>query len=190
MPLRYKLFKRGMFFSHANAGQERFACFEFCGGPNKSPAAKILSALCDMILDPETTGRDHLLVLHLKYGSSVAGWPLALTASLHVSLVLAFCRLWRLLVHFFDQYPWLLAPAFDPDVEPEEKNRCLQAFLALPKGSPQLDPGLARKVRELVEEPEDLREGSLHDLLQAMFVRAVMTSTFVERQFKDLTSWT
>ena len=120
MPLHYKLFKRGMFFSHANAGQERFACFEFCGGPNKSPAAKILSALCDMILDPETTGRDHLLVLHLKYGSSVAGWPLALTTSLHISLVLAFCRLWRLLVHFFDQYPWLLAPAFDPDVEPEE----------------------------------------------------------------------
>ena len=121
MPLHYKLFKRGMFFSHAKAGQERFACFEFCGGPNKNPAAKILSALSDMILDPETTGRDNLLVLHLKYGSSVAGWPLALTTSLHVSLVLAFCRLWRLLVYFFDQYPWLLAPAFDPDVEPEKK---------------------------------------------------------------------
>ena len=190
MPLHYKLFKRGMFFSHAEAGQERFACFEFCGGPNKNPAAKILSALSDMILDPETTGRGNLLALHSKYGSSVAGWPLALTTSLHGSLVLAFCGLWRLLVHFFDQYPWLLAPAFDPDVEPEEKNRCLQAFLALPKGSPQLDPGLTRKVRELVEEPEDLREGSLHDLLQAMFVRAVMTSTFVERIFRHLTGWT
>ena len=67
---------------------------------------------------------------------------------------------------------------------------CIARFLAIPKGSKRLDPGLGRKVRDLVETPEDMKAQPLYDTLCTAFMRSVVTSTAVERAFRSLTGWT
>ena len=49
---------------------------------------------------------------------------------------------------------------------------------------------MGRKLREIANSVDDLKEPALRDFLTKVFERVVMTSTFVERVFKDLTSWT
>jgi hypothetical protein len=193
MVLHWRLFKRGVWFNHMQGQDEakrRFACFEFCRGPAANPASKVLTAIGMMMFDPDGEGRPHLKLLHSKYGNTTAELPLALLEELHGTLVLSFARLWRLLFYYFLFYPWLLAPALDPTMPEEERWDCLRKFLAIPKGSRKLDPSLGRKLRELVDDLDDLLEPTLHDFLQAVFERVVVTSTFVERIFKDLTCWT
>jgi hypothetical protein len=190
MVLHYRLFKRGVCFNHMRGGDEdkRFACFEFCRGPTSNPAAKTLTSLASMIFAPDVSG--DLKLLRTRYGRHASEWPLAVLTALHVSVVVAFARLWRLLFYHFQHYPWLLAPAFDPDVAEEDQRACGRKFLAIDKGSKQLDPGLGRRLREIVDTEEQLFGRDLRDFMETLFKRLVVTSTFVERIFKDLTLWT
>eukprot|EP00973_Karenia_brevis_P092295 12411703-Karenia_brevis.AAC.1 len=152
MPLHYRLFKRGTFYNRIQARpqqDQRFACFEFCSGTSKNPAAKLLCTITDMLLDPMTAGREALQLIFWKFGSELTDWPLVLLASLHISLTLSFARVWRLMVWHFKQYPWLLAPGFDPSLPEDKRIECLKKFIALPRGSAKLDPGLGRKLRDL-----------------------------------------
>ena len=193
MVLHYRLFKRGSFFSHSKDKHEeksRVGCFEFCRGPADSPASKMLTGFAAMLLDPDVEGRQYLTLLHSQFGPDSDEWPLELLTCLHITLVLAFTRAWRLLVYFFRHYPWPLAPCFDPGLSQEQREEHMNKFLAVPKGSPLLDPGCGRKLREAVDSVQDLLEPTLFEFMQVMFTRLVMTSTFVERLFKDLTTWT
>ena len=192
MPLHYRLFKRGTWYNRMQSRLEadrRFGCFDFCCGPARNPAAKVLTCISNMLLLPEASGRVDLKLVFLKYGS-LADWPEALVVALHTSLVMAFCRLWRLLVWHFDCYPWLLAPGYDPRATAEQRDKAFEDFLSLPRGSEKLDPGAGRKLRELVRTPADLMQATLHDFMRTLFERVVVTSTFVERVFKDLAQWT
>ena len=171
--------------------QVRMSCFEFCRGSDQNPVATILDALGSIIFDPDNEGRQHLRLLHFRYGSSSCEWPPALLQELHMTCVVAFARLWRLMFVFFQRYPWKLARIFDDMSTPEQVRKCLDAFLALPKGSSFLDPGLGRKLREIVNSSADLLDNkTLFLMLKTMFLRVVVTSTFVERVFRDLTNWT
>ena len=122
------------------------SCFEFCRGPTNSPVAKILSTFGGMLFDADGEGREALLLLYTRYGPT-SEWPLALTAELQGALVCDFSQLWRTMFVVFQSYPWRLAPAFDPESSEEEGDRCLTAFLEIPKGPRILDSGLAREVR-------------------------------------------
>ena len=109
MPLHYRLFKRGIFYNHMQAKpheEQRFACFECCD-MRRSPAVKSLAAIALMMYSPVDSHFAKLLLL--KYGDDSSTWPLAMCVALHVSLVLAYARLWRLLVFYFEQYPWKVA---------------------------------------------------------------------------------
>ena len=171
--------------------QVRMSCFEFCRGPEQNPVATILDALGSIIFDPDHEGRKNLRLLHFRYGSSSSQWPPDLLQELHMTCVVAFARLWRLMFVFFLCYPWKLARIFDDMSTPEQVRECLDAFLALPKGSSFLDPGLGRKLREIVNSSADLLDNkTLFLMLKTMFLRVVVTSTFVERVFRDLTNWT
>ena len=102
-----------------------------------------------------------------------------------------FARLWRLAYHYFRKYPWLLVPIVDPASSKELVASCIDDFLKLSPDSPFLDPGLGRKLRVMVTSAAELAPGTkLHNFLYAYFLRVVMTSTYVERIFKDLTAWT
>ncbi len=192
MELHFRLFKRGVFYNHMQCRDEarkRFACFEFCRGAESNPAAKALDAIGAMLFDAEGKGRKHLKLLHCRYGGKTSQWPLALTGSLQISLLMAFARFWRLLFYVFQQYPWRLAPVYDPDASLELKQQRMDEFLALPVGSRRLDPGLCRRLRAMVSSREELTEDRLARFLHAVYSRLVMTSTFVERVFGHLTHW-
>ena len=192
MPLHWRLFKRGTFFnhmSHKSDDEQRLACFEFCRGGRRSPSGKLMVTLSSMLMAPETSGRKELELLFLRYGQTVVQWPLALLVALQISGVLVLSRIWRLCVYHFDGMPWAISSIFDPDVPYEDQLAAARKFIAYPKGSKRLDPGFGRKLRDLVEDATDLFEPRLHRFCQALFERVVVTSTYIERQFKDLTHW-
>ena len=88
----------------------------------------------------------------------------------------AFARMWRLLVWYFQHYPWLLAPAFDLEGNEEETSACLARFLAIPKGSKRLDPGLGRNIMDLVVTPEDMKAQLLYDNICTACMRSRETN--------------
>ena len=165
-------------------------CFEFCRDISANPAAKLLTGLAAMLLEPDTTGRPYLKLLHSKFGPASSEWPIDVITCLHISAIMAFCRGWRLLFHFFRLYPWPLAQCFDPLLSAEARRAHMEKFLSIAKGSKLLDAGCSRKLRELVDSVDDLLEPRLFSFMQTLFSRVVMTSTFVERLFKDLSVWT
>ena len=65
-----------------------------------------------MLFDPNGAGKVSLGPLYAKYGAPMF-WPPTVLSEFQKSVVLAFCKLWRCLVHGFKQLPWLLAPLFD-----------------------------------------------------------------------------
>ena len=87
---------------------------EFCHGSpdHRNLAVPTLSALANMMFDPNGAGKALLGPLHAKYGVPVF-WPYAVLAEFQTSVVLAFSRLWRCLVHGLRLMPWLLGPLFD-----------------------------------------------------------------------------
>ena len=196
MVLHWRLFKRGVWFNTVmdrdadGRARERVGCFEFCRGIQNNPVAAILNALGAMLFDPDGAGEEALRLVHFKHGADSSEWPQALLEELQASAVIAFCLAWRYMFFPFLLYPWPLAVVFDPLSTAEVVDTAIANFLRIPKGSKRLDPGLGRKVRELVNTPEQLKAGSLHTTLRMMFERIVITSTFVERLFKTLTAWT
>ena len=104
MVLHYRLFKRGIFYNHTSTPEReasRVGCFEFCRDISANPAAKLLTGLAAMLLEPDTTGRPYLKLLHSKFGPASSEWPIDVITCLHISAMMAFCRGWRLLFHFF-----------------------------------------------------------------------------------------
>ena len=85
--------------------QVRVSCFEFCRGPEQNPVATILDALGSIIFDPDHEGRKNLRLLHFRYSSSSSQWPPALLQELHMTCVVAFARLWRLMFFFLSTLP-------------------------------------------------------------------------------------
>ena len=107
-----RLFKYGTWNSH-RPEKDRCNIFDFCGDAADNPVAEALSTLASMLLDPEGVGRRPLALLYLKFGEDYSEWPKHVRELLDVSLCIAFSVLWRKLVYYFKQYPWLLVPAFD-----------------------------------------------------------------------------
>ena len=148
MVLHYRLFRLGTWFNHFRGEDQRkrLGCFPFCRGPADNPAAKMITAFGAIILDGDGAGQEFMPLIVSRYGGQSANWPVALLSPLHTSCVLAFCRAWRMLFFPFQFYPWALAPAYDPEATEEEAEAALAKFIALPRGSKKLDPGLARRL--------------------------------------------
>ena len=193
MTLHYRLFNYGTWFNHIepspDAEQQRLGIFHFCRKPTANPAAKMITAFAAMLVDADGAGKEFMPLTERKYGS-MASWPRELSKMLHNALVIAMLRAWRLIWQHFQQWPWLLAPVYDPHSTAEDQSAAIARFLAIPPESPILDAGLGRKLRSLVSTPEDMLEPQLFHFMQTLFSRLVVTSTFVERLFKDLTCWT
>ena len=87
-------------------------------------------------------------------------------ASLHVSLVIAFCNWWRKLFHYFHAYPWLLVPAFDDQLSRSAQEEILEDFLKPNLNPCCVDPGLGAKLRALTTVVSDYFDSSLRDFLK------------------------
>ena len=159
---------------------------EFCPGSpdHRNPAIPALSTLAHMLFDPNGAGKASLGPLHAKYGAPIF-WPPELLAEFQTSVVLAFSRLWRCLVHGFTRMPWLLGPLFDTWQPLGRRQAMAIEFWEKPPCC--IDVFLGRPLRHtLCAAPADLLEGDLVQFMSSMFTRCVATSTFVERVFRAL----
>ena len=189
MVVHYKLFKQGTWYGERQG--TRCDIFDFCGPTHLNPVAHALSALGSMMFDPLGSGKAHLALLILKFGGNHLAWPSRVVAALQISLVLAFCILWRKIFHYFDSYPWRLAPAFDDRVPDEQQRETMMTFFGARDCC--LDSGICKVLRA-----NDGRDGPNIDeyfdtalglFLKTLFERVVVTSTQVELQFARLTLW-
>ena len=152
-----------------------------------SPAVKAVTILCRMLCDPCNAGRCYWLPLIIKHGSS-SSWPKNLLRQAQSTVILAMCSLWRRLDYVFQSYPWLLVQVLDSRHTLEVREGAAQAFMRAEECC--LDPQLGQRLRKLVTSWQDLFQDDLQAFLVTVFSRAVVTSTFVERIFSDLTHWT
>ena len=187
MVVHYKLFQQGTWYGQRHG--TRCDIFDFCGPTHLNPVAHALSALAAMLLDPSGSGAQHLSLLFLKFGRDHGGWPSRVLAALQISLVLAFCCLWRKIFYYFDSYPWRLARAFDDRCTREEQRAVLQKGLTEVSDC-CVDPGVLEVLRALTTNPDDYFGTVLGDFLKTFFERVVVTSTQVELQFARLSIWT
>ena len=128
MTVHYTLFKHGTWFSHRPT-TERCNVLGFCSDGERNLASVALSTLAAMMLDPEGAGRRPLALLFLKFGDQFADWPRHVHEYLAGSLCIAFSVIWCKLVYHYQQYPWLLAPAFDLRRAESDRRATLQRFL-------------------------------------------------------------
>ena len=127
MTVHYTLFKHGTWFSHRPT-TERCNVFDFCSDGERNPVSVALSTLAAMMLDPEGAGRRPLALLFLKFGDQFVDWPRHAHEYVAGSLCISFSVIWRKLVYHYQQYPWLLAPAFDLRRAESDRRATLQRF--------------------------------------------------------------
>ena len=71
----------------------RFAVLEFCRGPDSNPAAKLLTAIGQIMFDPDGVGRPQLRLLHARFGPTVAVRPFGFVEGATRGLCTVFCQI-------------------------------------------------------------------------------------------------
>ena len=187
MVIHYRFFHRYTWYSHS---LDKCPVLEFCPGSpeHRNPVAPALASLANMLFEPNGAGKVSLGPLRARYGAPIL-WPEAVLSEFQVSVVLAFSKLWRCLVHGFRQLPWSLGPLFDIAQSLERRQAMAMEFWNKPPCC--LDDYVGRPLRyELCAEPTDLLEDDLVQFMSCMFTRCVPASTFVERVFAHLSTHT
>jgi hypothetical protein len=184
MTIHYRLFKFGTWHSHCR--DNRCGLFEFCND-DTNPAKRALFILTSMLCDSSGTGAGHWDVLIRQHGQSHT-WPRELLKEAQNSTILTICSLWRRLVVIWKSYPWLLVRAVDQRLPLETREQVAQEFMDVDECC--LDQQFSRRLRRLVTTPSELLEQDMCSFLHTMFTRVVVTSTFAERIFRNLSEWT
>ena len=188
MNIHYRLFKHVSWYSDGD--DEGYTAFDVCPGckPERNPAILALTAIAKIMFDPNGSGKSFLGPIYFFFGGTVQ-WPERVLANLQRELVVAFCKLWRSLFHTFKRNPWPLAKVFNTETPMAEREKgarelwdmkacCVDAWCGQPlRGS-------------ICESWRSLFEPHLHDFMRAMFLRCVLTSTFIEKCFAPLTTFT
>ena len=97
---------------------------------------------------------------------------------------------WRRLIYPWSGYPWKIWAAVDPAGVPVERQDAAIDFCTAPTCC--LDSQCSQKLRGMLEGPDCLAavaDTDLQKFLRSLFSRAVSTSTYIERDFARLCSW-
>ena len=187
MVIHYRFFKHVNFWSHCKDDEDKCDVLDFCPGcPQDNPATKALRELSLMIFDPN--GRQATLApLMAAFGATVH-WPEKLLNMYQKSCILAFCKIWRNLVHRFLCYPWEAACIFHTGVDRATRHAESVKFW---NAGCRIDAWAGEALRyELCDEPEDLMDEDIQEFMFTMFQRCMVTSTYGERIFATLTQLT
>ena len=138
MIVHYTLFKYSSWYGCRVS--DRISVFDVCGDASSNPVSLALDSLARIMFEPEEQAS--LKGARAVLGGAMENWPFAATQALHVSVLLAFSTLWRKLYHFFQCYPWKLAPGFDVRRTEEERRKTVDQFLRAPACC--LDAGFRR----------------------------------------------
>ena len=180
------------FFSHRKSSRCTF--FDLCGGnpDTGNIAARVLADLAKLLFDPDGAGASLARPLLAYFRLPSAHWPQDVLEYYQQSVLTAFSKIWRPLVHAFQVYPWALVPAFNRDLPEPTRKACGQALFDAHVAWPcTLDPyATLPLVTHLCGDVEALFEEELEDFLHTLMSRSVPVSTFVERIFAPLTKAT
>ena len=185
MRVHYRLFAEATWHSH----QGSTSLVDFLS-PGSSPAVAAMEELGGMVFGA-AAGSAALDAITAKYGPA-SSWNADLLSAFQSAWLLAASNLWRRLIHPWAAYPWKLWAALDPNADAACRLAAAQEFCNAPTCC--LDREMSLKLRELVGRPEDLvglgssGQTDLHIFLTAMFKRAVATSTYIERDFAQLSA--
>ena len=90
--------------------------------------ARVLSELAKMVFDPDGAGASFVRPLLAYFRLPSAHWPQDVLGLYQQSVIIAFCKLWRSLVHASQVYPWAIVPAFNRDLPMGTSVSCGQAL--------------------------------------------------------------
>ena len=189
MVLHYKLFKHVNFASNCVDDDNSISVFNFCSDcPQSNPAKEAMQELSLMMFDPNGAGSAHVALLKAAFGATVH-WSQKLMDTYQKACILCYSKCYRSFIHRFDCFPWKAASIFEPSVSPATKLTASINFWNAPRC--QIDPWTGDPLRDvLCRTREDLFDTDLQDFVYNFFLRCMVTSTFGERIFSNLTQWT
>ena len=175
MVMHFRFFKHCTFFSHFDprSGERRISITDFCPGPGgeikTNPASQALTDLAKLLFDPHGEGYVLAQPLMTMFGRTL-DWTSQLVLVFQKSVLLAFCKVWRQMVHRFLCYPWRVACVFDPDQDVETREQCARTFSHAPDC--EIDPWMGVPLRtNLATEVPELLSESLREFVWTMFER-------------------
>ena len=190
MTLHWQLFRHATWFSDRpveasedglRPGQAKARVDAFCQ-PSKNPASLVILELMKLLQDPT-----HGLALMEPKNGPASAWSQVRKRTVRKAVLIVIGQLARKLVEPFTQFPWRLWPLASQTNQQEMQEAATQ-LLALP--SCCCDDGLSGRLRRQFPSVEELLDPELGDFLRMLFERVVLTSTFIERRFSHMTSWT
>ena len=191
--MHYSFFKHVSWFSDRKRNIPRLSVPDFCpdlfGQVSDNVASRALDDLAALMFEPDGERSRHVMQpLYLVFGET-ARWPTRLMHAFQKCTHLAFCLIWRHLIHRFLCYPWAAAAIFNPEIPPYEKH---DAIVELCSSQPCcIDSGLCQPLREeLCSKEDDFLHPGLQEFVWTMLQRAMPTSTAVEMMFAPLSMWT
>lgn len=185
MHMHYSLFRDGMDlggFSDASAGSLGLV-FDLCS-PSRSLAGKALEDLSKIVL---SSRRQHPPSMSSAFRLLDGQWPEDIILLVRSGALLVMGSMWRRLVLPFEQWPWKLALVFDTRLSLVERETIAEDWFNTPRCC--LDPGLSRKVKSRLRSWRELFDQPVQQFLKHMFLRAVLSTAYVECQFASYRQW-
>ncbi len=181
--VHYRLFNTATFFGHS----KRRGCgvFDFLYG-SKNPGAEAVTKWSQMLLDAEGVGSSGWRLLVLRQGRP-SEWRQELKQEALVCLLTGLALMWRHLVKSWLRYPWRCSTLGDLAASDEQRAQAARKLMASPECC--LDVGLSLKLQRGFRSWQECLQPDVRTFLHAVFNRSVVTSTFVERAFSQLTRW-
>lgn len=179
MKLHYTLFK---YAQHTPYGEDtKSYLFNLCDF-RKSVAAKIVGELTEMLISSSPWK-----VLEKIIGVGVHQWPVGFKETARDGVLGLLSQIWRRLVHFYTEWPWLLVPLADPDTPRQRKLEIAQRLMACDDEA--LDPGFSRKVKSQADSAEALLEEGWQKFLYQSFNHVILSTAFIECIFAQYKQW-
>ncbi len=184
--VHYRLFNEATWFSHRPKSSARIGGIYDFVRTSDNAGASAIACVAGMLLEPTGKGREGWQHLFHRAGEPTQ-WPVKLFSQARVVLLMTLCLSWRYLVHSWQRFPWRLVPLGDSAYSEAEREQVARKFMNTPPCC--LDVGMSLPLQEEARDWQDLMKPEMRSFLHAIFLRAVVTSTFVERLFAPLTRW-
>ena len=181
--LHYHLFKHVRFANHRS--KEHRSAVVWCSPTLQNPAFRALGEVHNLLTQVDHKHWQLTRQVHGRSTCYTEWWTMARRAA-YITLG----SLSRRLIHMFQRWPWPLAQLVDPSLDKQTKVTVAKRFFKVKECC--LDNAFSRRLRarypnhswEVCFSPE------VQHVLHMAFSRTLLTSTFVERIFANLTKWT
>jgi len=152
--------------------------------PGRSLASKIFHKLTALLVPRANGHREGWSVMYSILGDE---WPREFLEMVRKTLLLVMGNLWRRFIFFFRRWPWKLVIVLDESVPMEKRLEVANLFFEVSLCC--LDAGLGKRLRAMLSGPQDLFMPAVQEFLTNFFLRAVLSTAFIECLFAAYRQW-